>query len=78
MPEKQKKSLFREKSIERASSPESLNDYIRVTTTPVWLVLVALLVLLAGIIVWGVIGRVDKTLKNGEVKEVHPIEYVIN
>ncbi|MCR4721054.1 MAG: hypothetical protein K5655_04935 [Lachnospiraceae bacterium] len=78
MPEEQKKSLFREKSIERASSPESLNDYIRVTTTPVWLVLVALLVLLAGIIVWGVIGRVDKTLENGEVKEVHPIEYVIN
>jgi len=78
MSEKQKQKLFREKAIERSSSPESLNDYIHVTTTPVWIVLVALLVLLVGIIAWGIFGKIDTHNGNGEIEEVHPIEYVIN
>ena len=38
-------SVFREKSISRVSSPEELNDYIRVTTPSVWIVLIALVVI---------------------------------
>ncbi len=73
-----KNSLFREKSIEQASSPESLNDYIRVTTPPVWLVLLALVVLLAGIIVWSIVGTLEVHDENGATREVHPISYVLN
>ncbi len=78
MSEEQKNTIFRDKAVERAGSPESLNDYIRVTTTPVWLVLGALLILLIGMIVWGIVGKVDKHSADGSTTEVHPIEYVIN
>ena len=38
--------LFRKKSVERVSSPEQLNDYIRVANPSLWLVLGAVIVLL--------------------------------
>lgn len=48
----EKKDLYREKSLEYISSPEQLNDYLKVTKPAVWVVLVAVVVLLVGIIVW--------------------------
>lgn len=51
--------LFRDKSIERVSSPEQLNDYIRVTGPCIWLVLLGIIVVLAGVIVWGVFGNLE-------------------
>lgn len=54
--------LFRKSSIDRISSPEQLNDYVRVASPGVWLVLAAILILLAGIGVWGVFGRLDTTV----------------
>ena len=41
-------NLFRQKSLDRISSPEQLNDYIRVSTPSVWMVLIAIVILLAG------------------------------
>ncbi|MCR5591481.1 MAG: hypothetical protein K6F73_08080 [Lachnospiraceae bacterium] len=70
--------LFRKKSLERVTSPEELNDYIRVTTVPVWLVLLATLIILAGLIVWGIFGKVDMVTADGVVKTVSPITFVIN
>ena len=58
-----KNKIFREKSIARVSSPEQLNDYIKVTNPSVWLVLSAVAFLLAGICVWGIWGRLDTVLK---------------
>ena len=55
----QKVKLFREKSLEAIESPESLNDYLRVTSPGVWLVLGAVIALLAGMILWGIFGRID-------------------
>ena len=55
-------NLFREKSIQRISSPEQLNAYIRVFTPSVWLLLPAIVLLLAGVCVWGVLGHMDTTL----------------
>lgn len=54
--------IFRKKSIDRMSSPEQLNDYIRVTNPGVWMVLAAVIVLLVGICVWGVFGRLETRL----------------
>ena len=70
--------IFREKSIDRVTGPESLNDYIRVTSPSVWITLLALLVLLAGLLAWSIFGRIEVKDANGDVKEVAPITYVIN
>ena len=51
MAEEGKTGLFREKSLEAIESPESLNDYLRVTSPGVWLVLATVVILLAGFIV---------------------------
>ena len=59
----QKTKLFREKSLEAIESPESLNDYLRVTSPGVWLIMGTVIALLAGLILWGVFGRIDTTVK---------------
>ncbi|MBQ9459146.1 MAG: hypothetical protein IJU66_04355 [Oscillospiraceae bacterium] len=78
MESKKGNGIFREKSVERVSSPEELNDYIRVTTPSVWLVLAALILLLAGMLAWSVLGTVEAHADDGSVEEVHPIVYVTN
>lgn len=64
-----KSQLFREKSLERVSSPEQLNDYIRVTNPSVWIALAAVVFLLIGICVWAVFGRLDTVLTVGAITE---------
>lgn len=54
--------LFRKSSMDRVSSPEQLNDYIRVTSPGVWLVLAADIVLLMGACVWRIFGRLKKLI----------------
>ena len=61
MSEQGKVKLFREKSLEAVESPESLNDYLKVTSPGVWLVLAAVICLLAGAILWGVFGHIRTT-----------------
>ena len=56
-------TIFREKSLERISSPEQMNDYIRVSSPSVWMVLAAVIVLLAGVCVWGVFGHLDTAVQ---------------
>ena len=56
-----KTSLFREKNLERLESPEKLNDYLRVTSPGVWMVLGAVIVLLIGVCIWGFFGRIQAT-----------------
>ena len=41
------------------SSPEQLNDYIKVTNPGVWIVLSAIIILLIGVCVWGVFGKLE-------------------
>ena len=65
MEEKKDFKLFREKSLEAVESPESLNDYLRVTTPGVWLVLAAVIAVLVGAVLWGIFGRIDTSLAVG-------------
>ena len=69
MADNNKQSLFREKSIERIESPEKLNDYLKVTSPGVWLVLITIIVLLAGVCIWGVLGRIEATSPAAVVSE---------
>ena len=57
--EQPKTKLFREKSLEAVESPESLNDYLHVTSPSVWLILAAVIALLIGAILWGILGHID-------------------
>ena len=69
--EDNKESLFREKSMERLSSPEQLNDYIRVANPGVWLILGGIIALLLGVCAWGIFDgesvRTGMTIKIGGV-----------
>lgn len=63
------KQLFRKASIDRISSPEQLNDYIRVSNPGVWMVLSAMIVLLAGVCVWGVFGHLESKVDTAGICE---------
>ncbi len=62
-------SVFRKKSLERVSSPEQLNDYIRVTGPGVWITLAAVLAIIIGFIVWGVVGKLETKVNSVAVSE---------
>ena len=65
------KSLFRKESLERISSPEVLSDYLKVTQPAVWVVLIAVILLLGGLLAWSSVSSVESyaagtaELKNG-------------
>ena len=48
--------LFRQKIIDKMSSPDELTDCLKVTSPSVWAVLAAVVVLLAGLIAWACVG----------------------
>ena len=63
------KQIFRKKSVDRMSSPEQLNDYIKVTNPGVWMVLAAIVILLVGVCVWGVFGKLETKLSVAAVSQ---------
>ena len=61
--------LFRKKSLDRISSPEQLNDYLRVTNPSVWVVLLAVIILLAGLLIWSSVTTIESYVSGtAEVK----------
>ena len=65
----EKNTIFREKSIQRISSPDQLNDYIWRSEPGVWLVLAALTLILVGAVVFGVVGHIDSTVPGVGISE---------
>lgn len=51
--------LFRKDAIDRLNSPEKLDEYLHVARPGAWMLLAAVMVLLAGICVWGIFGHMD-------------------
>ncbi|MDR0404493.1 MAG: hypothetical protein LBH37_01655 [Oscillospiraceae bacterium] len=58
-----KKEIFRKSSLDRVSSPEKLNDYIKVSNPAIWLVILALFILLIVGIVWASVGTLPTKIK---------------
>ena len=54
--------LFRKKSLERITSPEEMHDYMRVTSPRLWMILAAIVVLLAGFIVYASTTTMENTI----------------
>ena len=59
--------IFRQKSIERITSPDQMQDYIRVSNPQVWMILLAVVVLLIGVCVWGIFGTLDTMVETGGI-----------
>ena len=58
----EQKQLYREASLKSIRSPEELNQYLRVTSLSVWLLLGAVILLLAGLLVWGSFTYIDSVV----------------
>ena len=71
-------SIFRQKSIDKISSPEKLDDYIKVTKPSVWITLIAIVLLLAGAVVWSIFGEVVIHHEDGTSETVAPITFIMN
>ena len=54
-------TVFRKETLERISSPEQLTDYLRITNPGVWVILTAVILLLAGLFAWSMIGTLETT-----------------
>ena len=54
--------IFRKKSLDRISSPEQLDDYLKVSTPNLWLVLCAVIVLLFGILTWASVDYLETSI----------------
>ena len=51
--------LLKKENVERVSSPEQLSDYLHVTTPATWVVLAAVILLLASLFVWSSVAAVE-------------------
>lgn len=64
-------SVFRQKTLDRISSPEQMTDYLRVTNPGIWIILAAVIVLLAGIFTWSMVGTLETTAQARVITENH-------
>ena len=64
------KQLYRKQVMDRLSSPEKLNDYLKVTSPAVWVALTAIILIIAGAVVWGITTYIHSAAKGtAEVKD---------
>lgn len=64
-------NIFREKSLKKISSPEDLNEYVKVANPGIWVLLISVIILLIGFIAWGYFGRIDSTVNSYAVVSGH-------
>lgn len=53
-----KNNVFRKKSLDRISSPEQLNSYIKVSNPSIWLILSALIIIIVSLFIWSISGNI--------------------
>lgn len=63
MAEDKQQSLFIEKNLKKATDPEQLNAYLKVTGFRVWFVLLAAALILGAIFIWAVFGTIQPMIK---------------
>ena len=64
-----KNNLFREKVLKKGLSPEQINDYIKTTGPGVWVIFSAVIILLFGVMVWGICGELEMTVSSVSICE---------
>ena len=63
------RQLFKKSASDTISSPEQLQDYVKVANPGLWMVISAIVILLVGVITWGFIGKIDTTMSTAIVTE---------
>lgn len=58
----EKKQIYRSKSLERGTGPEILNRCIKAPSTAAWVMVVAMLLTLFGLALWGLFGSITVTV----------------
>jgi len=66
---KEQKNIFRKENLDRISSPEKLNDYIKVSNLAVWVILGAIASILMAVLIWSILYE----LPDG----IRPIDFLI-
>lgn len=56
-------SIFRKSSLEKISSPEQLNEYVKVTSVGIWLLMLGLFSLVIAVGIWAITGTIPETLE---------------
>ena len=74
--EENRQTVFRQKTIDRISSPEQLTSYLRVTNPGIWVVLAAVILLLAGIFAWSMVGTLETTAQATVIVEDHTAQII--
>ena len=64
-----KQELFRKKSLERISSPEKIDDYIKTVNVRLWLVAAACMLVMISLFLWGIFGKIEITQRAATVCE---------
>lgn len=67
-------SVYREKSLDRISSPERLDDYIKVSNPSVWVIIFALFILIGGFLYWGFFGSLPTTVTGAGVAATESVK----
>ncbi len=57
----EKSNIFRKESLDRVESPEQMDEYIKVSSASVWVILGALLIAAVSVLVWSVVGTLPET-----------------
>lgn len=58
-----------DKKYNQVNSPEQLNQYIRLANPGVWVLLLAIVLLLIGVCIWGFYGKIDTKIKTVVVSD---------
>ena len=63
MAREQKAEISGRRKPEPISSPEQLSDYLRVTNVGIWAMLSAIILLLAAVLIWAFVGKLETTVR---------------
>ena len=74
--EENHQTVFRKKTLERISSPDQLTDYLCVTNPGIWVILAAIIALLAGLFAWAAIGTLETGAEVKVIVEEHLAQVV--
>ena len=61
--------LFRKKSLIRISSPDKMDEYIKINTPSIWIILIAVLVFLAGFFIWAGLANLEDRIDVTGIQE---------
>ena len=55
-------TIFRDKALARVASADRLNDYVKLSNPGIWFILIAVVIVLAGGCIFGMVGHIDSVV----------------